>query len=388
MRIILFTGKGGVGKTTIAAATGLKTAQEGHKTLIISTDPAHSLSDSFNVQLGPEPTKISENLYGQELDVYYSMRKYWGNLRELMVTLFRWQGLDSVLAEELSAIPGMEEGAAFMWIEKYYSEKQFDTIVIDSAPTGETLTLLTLPQVTQWWVTKTFPFQKFAIKTIGAGIRKTTGVPLDKGYEELEFIFKKLENIQKVFANPEITSIRIVTNPEKMVINESKRAYTYLQLYGYNIDAVIINRILPQTTQSDFFHLYAEKQNEYITEIEESFAPIPIFKLQHQGKEIFGTELLQNIAAEVYKNNDPDTIFFKENTYKISHTKGKYEIQLKLPHLNSLAYKLNKFGDEIVIDLGNRRKNFYLPRFTHFMVLKNHSYKNPYLYITLEAPKN
>jgi len=388
MRIILFTGKGGVGKTTIAAATGLKSALEGKKTLIISTDPAHSLSDSFNIQLGPEPTLIAPNLYGQELDVYYSMRKYWGNLRELMVTLFRWQGLDSILAEELSAIPGMEEGAAFMWIEKYYSEKAFETIVIDSAPTGETLTLLTLPQVTQWWVTKTFPFQKFAIKTIGAGIRRTTGVPLDKGYEELEFMFKKLENIQKVFANPDITSIRIVTNPEKMVINESKRAYTYLQLYGYNIDAVIINRILPETSSSDFMYQYTQKQADYITEIVETFSPIPIFKLKHQGHEIFGVELLKSISQDIYGDHNPNDIFFKETTYKIKHTKGKYEIQLKLPHLNTQSFKLNKYGDEIVLELGNRRKNFYLPRFTNFMVIKSYSYANQWLSIMLEAPKD
>ena len=186
MRIILFTGKGGVGKTTVAAATAIKLARNGFKTLIISTDPAHSLSDALGYSLNPEPLEVEENLYAQELDVYYSMQKYWQNIRQLMLTVFKWHGVEQVLAEEMSALPGMEEASAFLWIEKYYSEKAFDIIIIDSAPTGETLTLLTLPQVTKWWVTKAMPFQRFAIKGIGKIARVATGIPIDKGYEELE----------------------------------------------------------------------------------------------------------------------------------------------------------------------------------------------------------
>ena len=185
MRILLFTGKGGVGKTTIAAATALKAAKEGYKTLVISTDPAHSLSDAFDCELSAEPLEIAQNLHGQELDVYYSMRKYWSNMRELMKTVLRWQGVENVLAEELSAIPGMEEASAFLWIEKYYREGKYEVLVIDSAPTGETLTLLTLPQITRWWMKRALPGQRFAIKSVGSIVRTTTGIPLDKGYEEL-----------------------------------------------------------------------------------------------------------------------------------------------------------------------------------------------------------
>ncbi|MEM7659968.1 MAG: ArsA family ATPase, partial [Bacteroidota bacterium] len=184
MRIILFTGKGGVGKTTAAAATALQAAKQGYKTLVISTDPAHSLSDALDVELSPEPVLVEENLYGQEFDVYYSMKKYWGHMRELMRTIFRWQGVDNIVAEELSVLPGMEEASAFLWIEKFYSEGEYDLLVIDSAPTGETLTLLSLPQVTQSWLTKAFPGQKFAIRTLGSVLRKTMDIPLDKGYEE------------------------------------------------------------------------------------------------------------------------------------------------------------------------------------------------------------
>ena len=383
MRIILFTGKGGVGKTTIAAATARNIAKTGSKTLVISTDPAHSLADAINQKIGPEPTLISENLYGQELDVYYSMQKYWKNLRQLMQTVFRWQGVDNVLAEEMSAIPGMEEGSAFMWIEKYYSEKEFDVIIIDSAPTGETLTLLTLPQVTQWWVTKAFPLQKFAIKAIGKGVRKTTGIPLDKGYEELQLLFDKLEKIHKVFSNPEICSIRIVTNPEKMVVNESKRVYTYLQLYGYNVDSIIINRIMPINKDTVFFKNYINSQSKYIEEIEDSFSPVPIFKSEHIGEEVFGLELLDKIADQVYGKENPKKIFFNEKTIIIDELDNGYQIELKLSFLEEKEFNVNKFGDELVIEVANRRHNVLLPKFTNFHSLSSYNYQLPWLLINL-----
>ncbi len=383
MRIILFTGKGGVGKTTIAAATARKIAKSGLKTLIISTDPAHSLADAVNKKIGPEPTLLADNLYGQELDVYYSMQKYWKNLRQLVQTIFRWQGVDKVLAEEMSAIPGMEEGSAFMWIEKYYSENEFEVIVIDSAPTGETLTLLTLPQVTQWWVTKAFPLQRLAIKAIGKGVRKTTGIPLDKGYEELQVLFEKLEKIHQVFSNPDICSIRIVTNAEKMVINESKRAFTYLQLYGYNVDAVIINRILPETLDAGYFKSYLDAQTQYIKNIENSFSPIPIFKVNHIGEEVFGMKVLDKIAKQMYGNKKPEKIFFNEKTMIIEEKNKNYRIKLKLSFLNNQKFKVNKFGDELVIELANRRHNILLPRFTNFHQLASYEYNQPWLNINL-----
>ena len=384
MRIILFTGKGGVGKTTVAAATARKIAATGAKTLIISTDPAHSLADVINEKVSAEPTIISKNLYGQELDVYYSMQKYWKNLRQLMQTVFRWQGLDNVLAEEMSAIPGMEEGAAFMWIEKYYSEDEFDVIVIDSAPTGETLTLLTLPQVTQWWVTKAFPLQKLAIKVVGKGVRKTTGIPVDKAYEELQLLFDKLEEIHKVFSKPEICSIRIVTNPEKMVINESKRAYTYLQLYGYNVDAIVINRILPENGETSFFKNYINSQTNYIKEIEDSFSPVPIFRSEHMGEEVFGLDLLDQIANQIYGEKDASEIFFNEKNIIIEEIKNGYNIKLRLSFINEDKFKVNKFGDELVIKLANRRHNVLLPKFTNFHQLALYEYKKPWLIIKLK----
>ncbi len=383
MRIILFTGKGGVGKTTVAASTALKTAKEGKKTLIISTDPAHSLSDALDTQLSPEPTEIKENLWCMEFDVYYSMKKHWGNMQEMMKSIFKFQGIKNVVAEELSVLPGMEEAAAFLWLEKFYREKTYDVIVIDSPPTGETLTLLSLPQVTKSWLTKAFPGQKFAVKTLGTVIRKTTGIPVDKGYEEMQQLFDKLESIQKAFLNPSICSIRIVSNPERMVVQESKRAYSYLQLYGYNVDAVIVNRILPEM-ESGFFNNYIEKQKDYLEEIEESFAPLPILKVNHQGKEVFGIALLEQIGESIYGDLTPSDVFHLEKPLEVIDIENGYRVKLKIPFIKESDFELQQFGDELIISLQNRRKNIFLPKFANYMKMTSYSYENPWLTIELK----
>jgi arsenite-transporting ATPase len=331
MRIVLFTGKGGVGKTSISAATAIRAASSGLKTLVLSTDPAHSLSDAFDMTLTPEPTEIAPNLYAQEFDVYYSMKKHWSNIRQLMLAVFKFQGIQNVVAEELSALPGMEEASAFLWLEEYYQNKAFDLIIIDSAPTGETLSLLSLPQVTQSWVMKAFPGQRLAMQGFGSIVRTMTGIPLDKGMAELDILFQKLENIQAIMQNPDICSIRIVMNPEKMVIKEAKRAYAYLQLYGYNVDSVIINRIFPASASKGLFKEYVQKQSEYIDEIEQAFSTLPVFRLMHQGKEVFGMEALEKIGTEIYQDKNPQDIYYKDQPFTFKEAGKGYELGIKLP---------------------------------------------------------
>jgi len=385
-RILLFTGKGGVGKTTCAAATALRAARDGHKTLVLSSDPAHSLADAVDRELGPEPTEITENLFTQEVDLYYSMKKYWGNMRELMLTVFRWQGVGQVAAEELAALPGMNEGSVLLWLEQAVREDDYDLIVVDSAPTGETLTLLTLPQVTQWWLSKAFPFQKLAFKSVGFGVRKTTGIPLDKGYDELEKIFEKLEAVRDVLSDHRVTSIRLVMNPEKMVIEEARRAYTYLQLYGYGVDSVIVNRVLPedQVPEDSLFGGYLKSQRRYLKDIEQSFSPLPILTVPHLGEEVFGFDRLARIADGLYAEHSPTDVLYDEPTYDVREEGDGYVIDLRLPFADEEDVDARQFGDELVVQVANQRRNYVLPNFLSYYTLTGASLTDGWLRVRFE----
>ncbi|MDH3675413.1 MAG: ArsA family ATPase, partial [Anaerolineae bacterium] len=348
-RIVLFTGKGGVGKTTISAATAHQAAKLGYKTLVMSTDPAHSLADALDHPLEPEPTEIAPNLYGQELDVYYSIKKYWSNMRDLMMALFKRQGVDRMLAEEMAILPGMEETAAFLWLEQFYRSGAYDLIVIDSAPTGETLKHLALPQVSQWWLTRAVPVQKLAGQSLTTAVSKVTRLPIDRGLQELEIFYNKLLSVQEILSNPKTSSMRIVLNPERMVIQESLRAYTYLQLYGYPVDAIMINRILPDSGTQSIFGDYVAAQAGYLNEIEESFAPIPIFRVPHQGQEVFGVERLQEIASQLYQGQDPRQLFYNKSPYHFIERDQGYLLSLNLPFLTDDDVTVNQNGDELII---------------------------------------
>ncbi|HEX6913471.1 MAG TPA: ArsA family ATPase [Longimicrobium sp.] len=365
-RILLFTGKGGVGKTTCAAATALHAAEAGYRTLVLSSDPAHSLADALDERLGPEPREIAPRLWAQEVDLFYSMKKYWENMRNLLLAVFRWQGVDAVAAEEMAALPGMAEGSVLLWLEQFQRSGEYDLIVVDSAPTGETLTLLTLPQATQWWVSKAFPLQKTAIRTAGFALRKTTGIPLDRGYDELNRLFEQLKRIQAVLADPSVSSIRLVVNPEKMVIQEARRAYAYLQLYGYGVDSVIVNRVLPAEGTGEVFRPYVHAQAGYLAEIERSFSPLPILRVPHRGQEVFGLPLLRGIGGEIYAGRDPTAVFYHGHTYRVRPVAGGYVLELRVPTGGEVKASARQHGDELVIQLDSQRRSYSLPHFLAF----------------------
>jgi arsenite/tail-anchored protein-transporting ATPase len=368
-RILLFTGKGGVGKTTCAAATALRAAEMGYRTLVLSSDPAHSLADALDRKLGPEPELVVPNLWAQEVDLYYSMKKYWGNMRELMLTVFRWQGVDRIAAEEMAALPGMNEGSVLLWLEQFHRSGDYDLIVVDSAPTGETLTLLTLPQATEWWLDRAFPFQKTAIRTAGFALRKTTGIPLDRGYDELQRLFQKLRDIQAVLGNADVSSVRLVANPERMVIEEAKRAYTYLQLYGYAVDAVVVNRVLPREGVGEALAPYLAAQAGHLEEIHRAFEPLPIFEVPHSGREVFGLDLLREIGERIYGDRDPTAVLFEGQTYRVTESGRDYLLEVRLPFAESGQVTATRAGEELVIQIGGQRRSYPLPKFLAYYTL-------------------
>jgi len=361
-RVLLFTGKGGTGKTTCAAATALEAAGRGLRTLVMSSDPAHSLADALGRDLGPEPVEIMPGLEAQEVDLYYSMKKYWSSLRDLMMLVARWQGITEIAAEELAALPGMSEGSALLWLDRFYHAGTYDLIVVDSAPTGETLTFLTLPQATEWWLTRAFPFQKAAFHALGIAVRKTTGIPLDRGYDELRHLFERLQVVQKVLADPATTSVRLVLNPERMVIREARRAYTYLQLYGYGVDSVIANRIVPDSLDGGW-QAYLEAQAGYLDEIEGSFAPLPVLRVPHQQQEVFGIDALRRVGQALYAERDPAGVYFEGRTFSVDREEDRYVVSLRIPMAAPESMTVSCHADRLVLQVGGQRRHFLLPRF-------------------------
>src|SRR5438105_14575312 len=298
MRVILFTGKGGVGKTSIAAASAHRLARSGLKTVIMSTDPAHSLGDSLDVELGPNLTQVGANLWAHEVSALHEMERHWKRLHDYAASVFATQGLDGVVAEELANPPGMDEVASLMWIKHYAERADHDVIVVDCAPTGETLQLLSFPDAAKWWLDKIYPWQRKAMRMARPVLQPMMGMPLpsDEVYASLKDLLMDLDGMRKALTDPEITTVRIVLNLEKMVVKEAKRAYTYLSLFGYVTDAVIVNRLLPGELHDELFQKWQRIHHRYQVEVEQSFAGIPIFNVPLFDSEVVGERMLQRMA--------------------------------------------------------------------------------------------
>lgn len=360
MRIILFTGKGGVGKTTIAAATGIKTSQLGYKTLIISTDPAHSLSDSFQKDLKPYPTKVEENLYAMEVDVEYELEKHWSVIKEYLTLFFKSQGIEDIVAEELAILPGFDELASLLHLLHYYEKKEYDVVILDCAPTGETLRLLSVPEVAKWYMNRFFGIEKKILKLVRPIAEPLINVPLppDDVLDKVQELYIKMSKLKEILES-EITSVRIVLNPEKMVIKESERAFTYLNLFGYRVDCVIINKIFPKDV-GGYFSKWFELQEKYIKEVEERF-PVPVFKIHFKSTEIIG-EALYELANELYDGQDPTKVFYLDKPMRIEK-EGEYTtLIIKVPFAPKKDLKLLKKGEELTIIAKQWKRTIFLPQ--------------------------
>lgn len=357
-RIILFTGKGGVGKTTLSAATGAYLSTRGKKVIVISVDPAHSLSDVFETEIGPKPREIAPNLFAQEIDVYYSVEKFWGKLQEYLKSLLRWQGVDSILAEEIAILPGMEEVCCFLWINKHFEESLFEVIIVDSAPTGETLRLLSLPDAASWWVSKILPLQKKVMKFVRPAASLITDMPFpeDETYDALEDLFRQVYNLYHTLQNPENSSVRLVTNPEKMVLKETEKAYTYLHLFGFKVDGIFLNKTpLPGTKEHEI-------QQKYVEMIQKTFDPTPVFMIPYLKEEILGFEKLKTLGQLIYQEKDPAQIFYRDKPFEILEQNQKVILRLYLKEIPGEIPEIYKSEEELIIRIKNFKKHFYLPR--------------------------
>ena len=368
MRVILMTGKGGVGKTSVAAATGLRCAELGHKTLVLSTDPAHSLADSFDMELGHEPKQVRSNLWGAELDALMELEGNWGAVKRYITQVLQARGLEGVQAEELAILPGMDEIFGLVRMKRHYDEGDFDVLIIDSAPTGTALRLLSLPEVGGWYMRRFYkPFQGMsaALRPIVepifrpiAGFSLPDNEVMDAPYE----FYEQIEALEKVLTDNTQTSVRLVMNPEKMVIKESLRAHAYLSLYNVATDMVVANRIIPDAVNDPFFERWKANQNIYKQEIYDNFHPLPIKEAPLFSEEMCGLSALDRLKEILYGDEDPSQVYYKENTINIIQEKDHYSLELYLPGIPKEQIQLNKTGDELNVRIGNHRRNLVLPQ--------------------------
>ncbi len=364
MRIILYLGKGGVGKTTTAAATAIRSAELGYKTLVASTDIAHSLADSLDVPLGANPIEIRENLWAQEINAVTDIHQYWGTVQDYVSDkLSSGKGLSNVVADELSAFPGMDEIVSLLHINKQAKERNFDRVIIDAAPTGETIRLLTMPDTFRWYAGQLNKLERGVamrvLKPIAGRFLKDT----NELFEALSQLDKATAELRETLSNPEISSYRVVLQPEKMVIREAERAVSYLGLFNYPVDAVVINRVLSESDiVGEFYRRRYEIQQKYMTMIENNFRPLPLWYAPYYAEEVVGMEALSRLAHDCFGDTDPGDIFYHGKLQEsIENEDGSYTLRIPLPFVTKDAVKLRKRGDELFITIGNFKREMILP---------------------------
>lgn len=360
MRILLYTGKGGVGKTTLSAATAMASAAQGHRTLVISTDPAHSLSDSFDVQLSSEPTPIVENLWAQEVNVLKDIQRYWGDLQTSLSTLLVTRGFDHVVADELAVMPGMEEVCGLLHVDEKAESGDYDVIILDCAPTGETIRLISMPDVIDWYLEHLF---KVSIENMGflqPMVKTALNLPSQAISKAMGSLFSGVARVQKRLLDPEQTSIRIVMAPEKMVYKEALRSFTYFSLFGYNVDQIILNRVVKNAEGSAFLEQQQALQAGYIEQAKASFHPIPLLEIPLFAGEVVGQEHLKALSALVFPE-DPTRLLFKGQIQELVKTETGYTLRRRFPKFEMERFDLRKKGDELILTINNVRRSIILP---------------------------
>ncbi len=385
MRVIVHTGKGGVGKTSISAATALRCAEMGLRTIVISTDTAHSLGDAYDKAIGPEPVLLAPNLWAQEIDARYSMDKYWGKVQTYMAALFSRQGVEDVVAEEVTILPGLEEGASLLWINEYFNQGEYDVLIVDAAPTAETIRLLSLPDVTRWWLERFLRLTR-GIKVVSDTVKGVRNVfRRDKSqaaevedkdaWDQVEGLFDMLEGVRRLLTDPEFASMRLVVNAERMVIKETQRTYTYLNLYGYATDAVLVNRIIPDEVTDPFFDGWKKRQKENLQFVTEAFGGLPVLKAPMFKEEMGGLDGLRKLADTLYGDRNPAEQMSTTGIHRIEKiddaTDGtKYIMHVPLGFASKDDLDLYRSRDEITLRVGPYRRNIVLPAILHDLELE------------------
>jgi arsenite-transporting ATPase len=370
MRILLFSGKGGVGKTSLAAATGLQLSRLGYRTLVMSVDPAHSLADAFDLETDlfhgktGDPYTINERLAIHEVNIQKEIKRHWREISAYVISVLRTTGISDVEAEELAILPGMEELSAMMWVNTFRREKRYDVIVLDCAPTAESMRFVSMPTTLEWYMRHIFPVQRGVLKAVRPIANRVSPIelPPDSYFANVQDLFSKLDGIDELLEDPKETSVRLVTNPERMVLRETQRAYVYFSLHGLTVDGIIVNRVLPDEVSDAWFREWHASQARVLEEIEAYFAPVPVKRVALFTHEVLGRERLEELARALYKENeDPAAVTRTEAPFTFVKSDGHYEVRIKLPFAAKGDVGLFKKGDELVVEIGTLRRHIGLP---------------------------
>jgi arsenite-transporting ATPase len=369
MRIILFAGKGGVGKTSVASATGVTASRLGYKTLILSLDIAHNLSDVFSLGEGlldnhkGAPVRVEKNLWIQEIDIQEEIRTHWGEVHQYLTKLFNATGMDEVQAEEFAVLPGMEEVIYLMHINQRARENDFDLLILDCAPTGESLRFISIPTTLDWYINKIYRIQRRVVGFVRPVAERLLDIPLpgDAYFTTLENLFRKVKGADKLLTDPRITTVRLVTNPERVVLKETQRAFLYFSLYKMSIDAVIMNRMFPAQTEETFLGAWKQYQAQILKSAEEYFAPVPLLTVDLLDSEPLGSKSLNDLGCAIYGRRDPTERFFREAPYEFQRQGGQFVIKVRLPFLTREEVELTRVPGEVIIRIGAFKRHLPVP---------------------------
>ena len=370
MRILLYTGKGGVGKTTVAAATGLALAARGLRTLVLSVDAAHSLADAFDLdgRLADKrrgaPLAVAENLWIQEVDVTEEVGRHWSDISGYIATLLAVTGIEEVLAEELAIFPGMEEISALLYVNRYAREEAYDVLILDCAPTGESLRFVSLPPTLDWYMKKLFRIERSLLKVARPMAEKVTNLPIpsERYFDNVKALAGKLDGVDALLKDPRTTTVRLVTNAEKIVLRETQRAFMYFGLYGFTVDAVIVNRLLPPGLADPFFGKWRRTQERFLAEAKRYFDPVPIWTVPLEDDEVVGAAGLSKLGAALCAGLDPAASFRTTPPYRFQKKPGHYVLTLDLPFVEKEDVELAVASGDLIVTIGNFRHHIPIPR--------------------------
>src|SRR3954447_956511 len=363
-RTILYTGKGGVGKTSVAAATARRCAEAGLRTVVLSTDPAHSLSDSLEAELGSGPTPCGDNLWGQEVQAQEEMERHWEAVQDWMGEMLVERGIDRIAADELTVPPGMDELFSLLQIKSHHEAGDFDAIVVDCAPTGETLRLLSFPDVASWWLERVFPWERRLYAAARPIARSLLDIPMpsEAVFDDVQRLVRNLVAMNDILRDRSRTSIRLVMNPDRMVIKEAMRTFTYLNLYRYLTDAVVVNRVFPAEAADGYFASWRELQQEQMELVRSAFSPVPILTAPYFEQEVVGPAMLDRLSEAVFADRDPAGVLHDDLSQELTSSNGSATLRLPLPFAEKGDIDLKKIGLEVVVRVDGQKRTIMLPQ--------------------------